>query len=117
MKKYLVIYQSFVSAMEQMAKATPEQAKAGMAAWMTWGEKNKAAIVDMGSPVGNPQSFKSGGLLNQERHRRIFHPAGGFAGRPEEGAGESPTPDDGGEYHRGARVPADPRLVAAGAAV
>lgn len=61
MKKYLVIYQSFVSAMEQMAKATPEQAKAGMAAWMTWGEKNKAAIVDMGSPVGNPQSFKSGG--------------------------------------------------------
>ena len=61
MKKYLVLYHSSVSAMEQMAKATPEQAKAGMAMWMTWGEKNKAAIVDMGTPVANAQTFKASG--------------------------------------------------------
>jgi hypothetical protein len=34
MKKFLVLYRAPISAREQMAKATPEQAKAGMDAWM-----------------------------------------------------------------------------------
>jgi len=34
-----------------MASATPEQAKAGMDAWMDWAGKNQAGLVDMGSPL------------------------------------------------------------------
>lgn len=52
MKKFLVLYRSQVSAQEQMAKATPEQAKAGMDAWMAWAGRAGSAIVDMGSPLG-----------------------------------------------------------------
>jgi hypothetical protein len=49
--KYLLLYRSSVSAADQMANATPEQAQAGMDAWMTWGGKAGSAIVDMGSPT------------------------------------------------------------------
>jgi hypothetical protein len=52
MKKFLVLYRSSVSAADQMAAATPEQAEAGMAAWMEWAERNKDAIVELGSPLG-----------------------------------------------------------------
>jgi hypothetical protein len=54
MKKFLVLYRAPISAREQMAKATPEQAKAGMEAWMGWAKKSEKAIVDLGSPVGDP---------------------------------------------------------------
>jgi hypothetical protein len=53
MKKYLVTYHSDKSAQDVMAKATPEQAKAGMDAWMTWAKKSGQSIVDLGAPVGN----------------------------------------------------------------
>lgn len=53
MKKFLVLYRSPVSAREQMAKATPEQAKAGMDAWMAWAGRVGPAILDMGAPVGD----------------------------------------------------------------
>lgn len=58
MKKFLVLYRSSVSAKEQMAKATPAQAKAGMDAWAAWGQKAAAAIVDMGAPVGDSALLK-----------------------------------------------------------
>lgn len=51
MKKFLVLYQSTVPASEQMRHATPEQAKAGMDAWMSWAGRVGSGIVDMGSPV------------------------------------------------------------------
>jgi len=51
MKKFLVLYRSPVSARAQMANATPEQAKAGMDAWMKWASANGDAIVDLGSPL------------------------------------------------------------------
>lgn len=60
MKKYLVLYRSSVSAQEQMAKATPEQAQAGMNAWMAWAQRASAAIVDMGSPTASVASLGSG---------------------------------------------------------
>lgn len=53
MKKYLVLYQSSASAAQQMAQATPEQAKAGMDAWMAWAGRAGTAIVDLGTPVGH----------------------------------------------------------------
>ncbi len=52
MKKYMVLYRTTTTAQEQMAKATPEQAKAGMEAWMAWAKRAGSAIVDMGSPLG-----------------------------------------------------------------
>jgi hypothetical protein len=58
MKKYLVLYHAPVSAREQMAAATPEQAKAGMDAWMTWAKKAGNAIADLGAPLGNGRSIK-----------------------------------------------------------
>jgi hypothetical protein len=52
MKKFLVLYKAPTSAFEQMKKATPEQQKAGMEAWMAWSKKAAPSIVDMGAPLG-----------------------------------------------------------------
>ena len=52
MKKFLVLYKAPIASFDQMMKATPEQQKAGMEAWMTWGKKASASLVDMGAPLG-----------------------------------------------------------------
>ncbi len=52
MKKFLVLYKAPASSFALMQKATPEQQKAGMDAWMSWGKKAASAIVDMGAPLG-----------------------------------------------------------------
>lgn len=52
MKKFLVLYKAPASSFEQMMKATPEQQKSGMDAWMAWGQSAAASIVDMGAPLG-----------------------------------------------------------------
>ena len=52
MKKFLVLYRAPASSFQMMQKATPEQQKAGMDAWMGWGKKAASAIVDMGAPLG-----------------------------------------------------------------
>jgi hypothetical protein len=51
MAKYLVLYRSTVSAAEQMEGASPDDAKAGMDAWMKWAGKVGDSMVDMGSPL------------------------------------------------------------------
>ena len=53
-----------VSAMQQMANATPEQAKAGMGAWMTWAKKAGSAIVDLGTPLYNAKSIRGTSVGN-----------------------------------------------------
>jgi hypothetical protein len=60
MKRFLVLYQWAVSAEEQMARATPEQAKAGMDAWMAWAAKAAGAIVELGAPLGGSRHVESG---------------------------------------------------------
>jgi hypothetical protein len=52
MKKFLVLYRAPTSSFEQIKKATPEQQKAGMDAWMTWSKNAGPAIVDLGGPLG-----------------------------------------------------------------
>lgn len=52
MKKFLVLYKAPTSSFAQMQKATPEQQKAGMDAWMGWSKKAAPSIVDMGGPLG-----------------------------------------------------------------
>ena len=51
MTKFVILYRSSMPAGEQMAATTPEQAKAGMEAWMSWAGKVGAALVDLGSPL------------------------------------------------------------------
>ena len=51
MTKYLVLYRSTVTAADQMAQSTPEQAQAGMEAWMAWAQQAGDAIVDLGVPL------------------------------------------------------------------
>jgi hypothetical protein len=53
MTKFVVLYNSPISAEEMMANATPEEAKAGMDAWMAWSQKNGDSIVDLGVPLGS----------------------------------------------------------------
>jgi hypothetical protein len=49
--KFLVLYRSPVSAREQIANASPEEAQAGMQAWQTWAESAGSAVVDLGAPL------------------------------------------------------------------
>jgi hypothetical protein len=62
MKKFLVLYKAPKASFEQMMKATPEQQKAGMEAWMAWGKSAQSSIVDMGGPLGKGMRVtKAGG--------------------------------------------------------
>ena len=61
MKKFLVLYKASQDAFQQMSKATPEQQKAGMDAWMSWGKKAQSAIVDMGAPLGKSMKVSKNG--------------------------------------------------------
>jgi hypothetical protein len=64
MKKFLALYRAPASSFQQMQKATPEQQKAGMQAWMTWTKKAAASIVDMGAPLGKSQRVTAGGAAD-----------------------------------------------------
>jgi len=64
MKKFLVLYKASQSGFEQMKKATPEQQKAGMDAWMNWSKKVTSSIVDMGGPLGKSVRVAKGGATS-----------------------------------------------------
>jgi hypothetical protein len=51
MSKFLVLYRATSTAAEQMAAGTPEQAQAGMEAWMAWAQRAGEAVVDLGAPL------------------------------------------------------------------
>lgn len=61
MKKFIVLYHAPKGAMEKMADVSPEDAKKGMEAWMMWGEKCGAGMVDMGAPLSNGQIVQKTG--------------------------------------------------------
>jgi hypothetical protein len=44
-----------------MANTTPEQAQAGMEAWMQWAGKAGNALVDLGSPLSSVATVGSSG--------------------------------------------------------
>lgn len=58
MKKFLVLYRSNISTPERMAKASPEQNQAVMAAWRAWAQRSAAALVEMGAPLAAPSVLK-----------------------------------------------------------
>ena len=61
MKKYMVLYHAPASAVEKMMKASPEEMKKGMEAWMAWGQKVGDKMADFGTPLGNGQSVSKSG--------------------------------------------------------
>ena len=52
MKKFLVLFKASAEEFATAMKATPDQAKAGMDAWMAWSQKAASSLVDMGGPLG-----------------------------------------------------------------
>jgi hypothetical protein len=76
--KYMVLYRSKITAGEQMAQSTPEQAQAGMDAWMAWAGEAGDAIVDLGTPLsvvdpGGDSGDPIGGysILQAESHEAL----------------------------------------------
>jgi hypothetical protein len=61
MKKFLVLYKASTAEFQKAMSATPEQAKAGMDAWMAWSKKAASSIVDMGAPLGKTMKVTSAG--------------------------------------------------------
>jgi hypothetical protein len=61
MSKFMLIYRAPVSALEQMANATPEQREAGGEAWRVWATRMEYAIVDLGAPLGHTAHVGPGG--------------------------------------------------------
>jgi hypothetical protein len=53
MTRYLLLYRSSVSPGDQMANASPEEAQAGMEAWMKWAANAGESLVDLGSPLAS----------------------------------------------------------------
>lgn len=52
MAKYLILFNSSVSARENMSNSTPEQMKAGMDAWMKWKDKVEHTVkFEWGLPL------------------------------------------------------------------
>lgn len=72
MTNYLVLYRADTTASEQMANATPEQAQAGMQAWMDWFEKAGPAIVDGGSPLSGDDRTVAGYSVLQADSREAL---------------------------------------------
>jgi hypothetical protein len=60
MLRFLVLYRAPVSAREQMANVTPEQAHAGMDLWQAWTGSAGTAIVDLGAPLGDAAMIGNG---------------------------------------------------------
>jgi hypothetical protein len=60
MTKFLVLYRASTTAAEQMASGTPEQAQAGMDAWMAWAQKAGDSIVDLGVPLEARSHLEAG---------------------------------------------------------
>ena len=61
MNKFLVLYKSSATAAEQMAATDPAAAQEAMGLWIAWMQNAGPAIVDGGSPLGDPTVLPSNG--------------------------------------------------------
>ena len=73
MAKFLVLYNSQMSAAEVMASATPEEAQAGIDAWMGWAGKAGDAVLDLGVPLGSSKHLEGGSVTDGS------NPAAGYS--------------------------------------
>ena len=68
MKKFMALYMASSAVVAEMMKATPAEMKAEMDDWMKWSEKNKAAIVDLGTPLGKTKRLGASGGLSDTKN-------------------------------------------------
>src|SRR5689334_22916717 len=70
MKRFLAIYTGSEQALERSGwnqlsdQARAERQAAGIKAWMQWGEKHAAAVVDQGSPLGKTKRTSHDGVTD-----------------------------------------------------
>lgn len=70
MKKFLAIYMGTATAFEKAGWATMDAEKrkaletTGMKAWMDWGMRNAAIIIDQGSPLGKTKRASPDGITD-----------------------------------------------------
>jgi hypothetical protein len=70
MKRFLAVYTGATSARERSGWDQQSDAerkareKAGLEAWMAWGEKHKAAIVENGAPLGKTKRTGLNGVTD-----------------------------------------------------
>lgn len=66
MKKFLAIYTGTPAALESWKSLSAAEREAkekqGMQAWMDWGERNAAVIVDTGNPLGKTKRIARDGI-------------------------------------------------------
>ena len=62
MSRFLVLYLAPLSALDQMRNVTPEQAKAGMEAWMAWAKQHERSLVELGAPLGKGKHVTTSGM-------------------------------------------------------
>jgi hypothetical protein len=61
--KFIAVYMAPVGTFdEMMTNATPEQQKQGMDSWMSWSEKHKAMLSDVGNPTGKNMRVTTDGV-------------------------------------------------------
>ena len=78
MKRFLAVYTGSPEANERSGwnKLTEaergERAAAGMKAWMAWGEKHAAAIVEQGSPLGKTKRASAQGVSDTRNNLAAY---------------------------------------------
>ena len=61
MAKFVALYTAPAAMIAEWNAAPPEDAAAGMAEWMAWADTQKAAITDLGNPLGKTLRLTSEG--------------------------------------------------------
>ena len=64
MKKFMVLYMASPADFEKAMKASPDQHKKGMDAWMKCTSKHKKSLVDGGGPLGKTKRVDAKGASN-----------------------------------------------------
>src|SRR5882724_4231147 len=69
MAKFMVLYNSNQTSSQRMAQSTPEEMKAGMAAWMDWKDKLDAGLkFDWGLPLEVVEHLTATGTSASDSH-------------------------------------------------
>lgn len=76
MKRFLAVYTSSASAMTKWQSLSEherqERQATGIAAWQAWVEKNKQAIIELGSPLGRTKSISATGITDIHNNLSAF---------------------------------------------
>jgi len=65
----MAFYMASAATVRRLMKMTPEQAKAGFAAWDKWAKAHKKDIVDLGNPLGRTKRIVPGGAVSDTRNQ------------------------------------------------